>query len=149
MGLFGRKAPPQPAAPPSAPRATDDPLVPLLRMKVDQAVFADNTLTLTFKGAGGEAHLEAYGKVVVRSGGKEHPSGAQGFDALLRLAAGRTVTGAVMRVGREIVFELEGGTAVAISLVKADYPGSDAAYLKGPGKSNVNFHEGGFARLAL
>ena len=148
MGLFGRKPVPQPAAPPPAP-STDDPLVPLLRMKIEQAVYGDDTLTLTFKGAGGEAHLEAYGKVILRTAGQEHRAGAQNFDALLRLAAGRTVTGAVMRVGRELVFELEGGTAIAISLVPGEYPGNDAAYLKGPGKSYVNFNEGGFARLAL
>jgi len=162
MGLFSRKAAaPVPAPgtkaksePPSVPAAgtpggSDDPLVPLLGMSVDQAAYADSTLTLTFRGAAGEAHLEGYGRVFLAEKGVPSIAGTPPFEALLGLLPGRKVVGAAMRVGDTLTIDLEGGLAAVASLRAGDYPGAEAVYLKGPGRSYVNFNENGVARLQM
>lgn len=150
MGLFGRKpAAPAPVPAAGTPPKADDPLVPLLGMVVDQAAYADGTLTLTFKGAGGEAHLEGYGRVFLTEKGVPSIAGTPPFKALLGQLPGRKVTGAIMRVGDTLSIELDGGLSAVASLRAGEYPGSEAVYIKGPGKSYVNFNENGFARLTL
>jgi hypothetical protein len=154
VGLFSRK-PKQDAgaaaaaAPPAGAPAGDDPLVPLLGLTVDQAAFADGTLTLTFKGPAGEAHLEAYGRAFMAEGGVPSIAGTPPFVALLKQAPGRKVVGAIMRVGDTLSIELEGGIAAVASLRPGDFAGTTAVYLKGPGRSYVSFHDAGFARLAM
>jgi hypothetical protein len=118
-------------------------------MKVDQAAYGDGTLTLTFKGAAGEAHLEGYGRVFLTEGGVPSIAGTPPFKALLGQLPGRKVVGATMRVGDTLSIEVEGGLAAVASLRAGDYPGSEAVYIKGPGKSYVNFNENGFARLTM
>ena len=152
MGLFSRKpgAPPpaKPSAPPPLPKS-DDPLLPLLGMAVDQAAYADGTLTLTFSGPAGEAHLEAYGRLVLKAQGQVNNPGTAAFDAALRLAPRRKVVGALVRVGEDLTVEVEGGLSAVMSLRAGDYPGAEAVYLKGPGRSYVNFNENGVARLSM
>ena len=150
MGLFSRKPAAPPPVPPAAPLPpSDDPLVPLLGMIVDQAAYADGTLTLTFKGSAGEAHLEGYGRVFLTEKGVPSIAGTPPFRALLEKLPGRRVTGAFMRVGDTLTIEADGGFSAVASLRAGDYPGTEAVYIKGPGKSYVNFNENGFARLTL
>jgi hypothetical protein len=118
-------------------------------MSVDQAAYADGTLTLTFKGAAGEAHLEAYGRVFLTEKGVPSVAGTAPFRALLSQFPGRKVTAALMRVGDTLTIEVEGGLAAVASLRAGDFQGSEAVYIKGPGKSYLNFNENGFARLTL
>ncbi len=148
MGLFSRKPAPE-AAPPVAPAPPDDPLGRILGLAVDAAAYADGTLTLTFVGGAGEAHLEAFGKLKVIHSGESLDPTRRGFDAAVSSLVGRKVGAASQKRGEELAIEFEGGVAVVASLKGGDYPGTSAVYLKGPGKSYVNFHRDGFTRLAL
>lgn len=154
MGLFGRKAqapppPPPPAARPSPP-ANDDPLAALVGLTVGESAFEDGTLTLTFRGPAGEAHLEAYGLLVLNQApSHQHERGSPGFKAALKTAPGQAVTATKVFFGDKLTIEFEKGLTLVVSLQAGSYPGECALYLKGPGKSYVNYNENGVARLTL
>lgn len=156
MGLFGKRpaapkgAPPASPAPPPNPNPYGDPLLGLLGLVVDEAAYADSTLTLTFKGAAGEAHLEAYGQFELsqKEWGTQRPGGP-GFDSALAAAPGRRVLAARMEMGQALIIELEEGLTFIASLQGGTYPGDSAVYLKGPGRLLANFNENGSARLTL
>ena len=149
MGLFGKRPAAAAAAPKATPPKSDDPLVALVGLSVNEAAYEDGTLTITFKGAGGEAHLEAYGRAFLAERGVPSIAGTPPFKALLKSVPGRKVVATALRVGDTLTVELEGGLTAVASLRAGDYAGEAAVYLKGPGKSYVNFNENGFARLAL
>jgi hypothetical protein len=151
MGLFSRKAaaPPPPAAA-APPAKADDPLSALVGMTVGESAFEDGTLTLTFRGPAGEAHLEAYGKLTfTQSPGRHLAPGTAEFKSALLTAPGRRVISTEVRVGDTLLVELDKGLTLAASLTAGSYPGESAVYLKGPGKSYVNFNENGVARLTM
>jgi hypothetical protein len=156
VGLFGRKAKepaPPPAAPPRLPPAAPsievDPLAAIVGSAVDESAYEDGLLSLTFKGAAGDAHLEAYGQCEFSEGGKRHARGTPGFDAAVAAARGRRVLNTQLKMGEALVIQFEGGLNFVASLAQGTYPGTSAVYLKGPGRSHANYNENGIARLTF
>ena len=119
-------------------------------LTVDKSAYEDATLTLTFKGAAGEAHLEAYGQLVLNQAPSRGLSpGNAPFEQAVAAAPGKRVVATEFHFAEQLRIELEGGLTLIVSLLRGTYPGESAVYLKGPGKSYVNFNENGFARLTL